>query len=86
MVELAERIEGLLYDEESEDDDEAKEGGKEEVDGDEAAALKSILMAVDLSWERIGLMERRGFKVISKHCKMNKHPTCRGVSQLVLGE
>ena len=71
MVELAERIEGLLYDEESEDDDEAKEGGKEEVEGDEAAALKSILMAVDLSWERIGLMERRGFKVISKHCKMN---------------
>jgi len=65
VVELAERIEGLLYDEESEDDDEAKEGGKEEVDGDEAAALKSILMAVDLSWERIGLMERRGFKVVS---------------------
>ena len=61
VVELADRIEALLYDEESEDE-ERKEGGKDET-GDEGE-LKSILMAIDLSWERIGLMERRGFKVV----------------------
>ena len=27
--------------------------------------LKSIQLAVDLSWQRLGLMERRGFKVVS---------------------
>ena len=61
VVELADRIEALLYDEESEDE-ERGEGGKDET-GDEGE-LKSILMAIDLSWERIGLMERRGFKVV----------------------
>ena len=56
VVELADRIEGLLYDEESEDEERKEEMGDE-------GELKSILMAIDLSWERIGLMERRGFKV-----------------------
>jgi len=58
VVELADRIEGLLYDEESEDEERKEEMGDE-------GELKSILMAIDLSWERIGLMERRGFKVVT---------------------
>ena len=42
-------------------DKEDKERRKHEASEEED--LKSILLAVDLSWERIGLMERRGFKV-----------------------
>ena len=69
VAELAESIEGLLYDEESEEEEEEEEEdgrkGKEIVGGDGEEELKSILLAVHLSWQRIGLMERRGFKVIS---------------------
>ena len=61
MLDLEERIEGLLYDKGSEDEEDK---GKDTADKEEED-LKSILSAVDLSWERIGLMERRGFKVIS---------------------
>ena len=43
------------------EDKEDKERRKHEANDEED--LKSILLAVDLSWERIGLMERRGFKV-----------------------
>ena len=43
------------------EDKEDKERRKHEASEEED--LKSILLAVDLSWERIGLMERRGFKV-----------------------
>ena len=63
MGELAEKIEGLLYDEESEDEEGKGQGEIVESEGE--AELKSILMAVQLSWHRIGLMERRGFKVVS---------------------
>ena len=63
MAELAERIEGLLYDEESEEEDGISKGEIVGREGEEE--LKSILMAVHLSWQRIGLMERRGFKVFS---------------------
>ena len=68
VAELAESIEGLLYNEESEEEEEKEEDGrkgKEIVGGDGEEELKSILLAVHLSWQRIGLMERRGFKVIS---------------------
>ena len=63
VAELANEIEDLLYEDESEDD----EGKKGEItkDCEEEKELKSILMAVHLSWQRIGLMERRGFKVNS---------------------
>ena len=63
VAQLEKEIEGLLYEDESEDD----EGKKGEItrDCEEEAELKSILMAVHLSWQRIGLMERRGFKVDS---------------------
>ena len=46
---------------EDKEDKEDKERRKHEASEEED--LKSILLAVDLSWERIGLMERRGFKV-----------------------
>ena len=46
---------------EDKEDKEDKERRKHEANDEED--LKSILLAVDLSWERIGLMERRGFKV-----------------------
>ena len=51
------------------EDKEDKERRKHEANDEED--LKSILLAVDLSWERIGLMERRGFKVgcVSKQQK-----------------
>ena len=75
MLDLEERIEGLLYDKGSEDEEDKGQDmvdkGKDMVDkgrdiaDKEEEDLKSILSAVDLSWERIGLMERRGFKVIS---------------------
>jgi len=52
---LAARIEDLLYEEEEEEE------GHHKVEED----LKSIQLAVDLSWQRLGLMERRGFKVVS---------------------
>ena len=78
VVELEDRIKDLLYDDVSTDeadyvkdkednedkeaeDKEDKERRKHEANDEED--LKSILLAVDLSWERIGLMERRGFKV-----------------------
>ena len=65
---MEERIEGLLYDKGSEDEEDRGQDmvdkGKDIADKEEED-LKSILSAVDLSWERIGLMERRGFKVIS---------------------
>ena len=78
VVELEDRIKDLLYDDVSTDeadyvkdkednedkeaeDKEDKERRKHEASEEED--LKSILLAVDLSWERIGLMERRGFKV-----------------------
>ena len=78
VVELEDRIKDLLYDDVSTDeedyvkdkednedkeaeDKEDKERRKHEAREEED--LKSILLAVDLSWERIGLMERRGFKV-----------------------
>ena len=66
VVELEDRIKDLLYDDVSTDeadkeDNEDKERRKHEANDEED--LKSILLAVDLSWERIGLMERRGFKV-----------------------
>ena len=78
VVELEDRIKDLLYDDASTDeedyvkdkednedkeaeDKEDKERRKHEANDEED--LKSILLAVDLSWERIGLMERRGFKV-----------------------
>ena len=78
VVELEDRIKDLLYDDASTDeedyvkdkednedkeaeDKEDKERRKHEASDEED--LKSILLAVDLSWERIGLMERRGFKV-----------------------
>ena len=78
VVELEDRIKDLLYDDVSTDeadyvkdkednedkeaeDKEDKERRKHEASDEED--LKSILLAVDLSWERIGLMERRGFKV-----------------------
>ena len=48
-------------DKEEKEDKEDKERRKHEASDEED--LKSILLAVDLSWERIGLMERRGFKV-----------------------
>ena len=48
-------------DKEEKEDKEDKERRKHEASEEED--LKSILLAVDLSWERIGLMERRGFKV-----------------------
>ena len=48
-------------DKEENKDKEDKERRKHEASEEED--LKSILLAVDLSWERIGLMERRGFKV-----------------------
>ena len=68
MLDLEERIEGLLYDKGSEDEEDKgkdmADKGKDTADKEEED-LKSILSAVDLSWERIGLMERRGFKVIS---------------------
>jgi len=63
VAELAERIEGLLYDEESEEEDGISKGEIVGREGEEE--LKSILMAVHLSWQRIGLMERRGFKVVT---------------------
>ena len=48
-------------DKENKENKEDKERRKHEASEEED--LKSILLAVDLSWERIGLMERRGFKV-----------------------
>jgi len=48
---------------EDKEDKEDKERRKHEASEEED--LKSILLAVDLSWERIGLMERRGFKVVT---------------------
>ena len=48
-------------DKKDKEDKEDKERRKHEANDEED--LKSILLAVDLSWERIGLMERRGFKV-----------------------
>jgi len=48
---------------EDKEDKEDKERRKHEANDEED--LKSILLAVDLSWERIGLMERRGFKVVT---------------------
>ena len=65
---MEDRIEGLLYDKGSEDEEDKGQDmvdkGRDIADKEEED-LKSILSAVDLSWERIGLMERRGFKVIS---------------------
>ena len=79
VVELEDRIKDLLYDDVSTDEEdyvEDKEGNERKEDKEdkedkerrkheasEEEDLKSILLAVDLSWERIGLMERRGFKV-----------------------
>ena len=76
VVELEDRIKDLLYDDVSTDEEdyvEDKEGNEDKEDKEdkerrkheasEEEDLKSILLAVDLSWERIGLMERRGFKV-----------------------
>ena len=48
-------------DKEEKENKEDKERRKHEASEEED--LKSILLAVDLSWERIGLMEQRGFKV-----------------------
>jgi len=68
VLDLEDRIEGLLYDKGSEDEEDKgkdmADKGKDTADKEEED-LKSILSAVDLSWERIGLMERRGFKVVT---------------------
>ena len=76
VLELEDRIKDLLYDDVGTDEEdyvEDKEGNERKEDKEdkerrkheasEEEDLKSILLAVDLSWERIGLMERRGFKV-----------------------
>jgi len=63
VAELAKEIEDLLYEDESEDDEGKKGEIRKDCEGE--TELKSILMAVHLSWQRIGLMERRGFKVVT---------------------
>ena len=67
MDQLAARIEELLYEEEEEGEEEGEEKEKKEEEGEHKAEedLKSIELAVELSWQRLDLMERRGFKVVS---------------------
>jgi len=78
VLELEDRIKDLLYDDVGTDEEdyvEDKEGNERKEDKEdkerrkheasEEEDLKSILLAVDLSWERIDLMERRGFKVVT---------------------
>ena len=50
-------------DKEAEDKENKEDKERRKHEASEEEDLKSILLAVDLSWERIGLMERRGFKV-----------------------
>ena len=53
MERLADRIEHLLY----------EEGEGEDGAATEEEELKDIQLAVKMSWERLELMEKTGFKV-----------------------
>ena len=55
--------EGNERKEDKEEKENKEDKERREHEASEEEDLKSILLAVDLSWERIGLMERRGFKV-----------------------
>jgi hypothetical protein len=54
VAELEEQIEALLY------EDEGEASGSEEED------VKAVRRALELSWRRLELMERRGFKAVSR--------------------
>lgn len=56
---LAGRVEELLYDLLIEEQE-----GEQQDEEDDEAAFKSIQLAVELCWQQLELMERRGYKVL----------------------